>query len=519
MRIETATLKPSINHNRCSRLGRSERRTLGRRFARWLLGILVALVATGNLSVARADITLSPIFSDNMVLQRNTTARCFGTAEANQKLKIEFRDFSKEVTADEKGNWFVNLPVGKAGGPFELSVTAVDGEPKVKLSNVMSGEVWLCAGQANMHLPVSKVLNSKTEIEQSVKYPNIRLLTIPETASRQPLQQTGKVVGWDVCSPKPVAEFSATAYFFARELSKQFPDMPVGVINASSESASCEAWVSHKRLAASKDFKSMLEYWDGIETKGDSNRPSVLFNGMIAPIQTCSFQGVIWYQGEQNVGRGSQYLGLMETLIVDWRNHFKKPEMPFYFVQLAPFRYETKPEFALPEVWDAQRRVAINVPKTGMVVTTDIGDIENFQPANKQEVGRRLALIALGKTYKSLLKENKEVAYSGPIFKKAIPEENRIVLEFDFDEGLAIRGEDAALSCFTICGEDQVFVPAEAKIVGTTIEVSSPKVPNPKAVRFAWTDTAQPNLINGTGLPASPFRTDDFPLPSKDRVF
>ena len=469
---------------------------------------------------SNADITLPQVFSDNMVLQRNSKIRFYGTADPNQKLKIQFRDFNVEVTADQQGVWSTNLPTGGAGGPFKLTVTAVEGQPTVQLANVMVGEVWLCAGQSNMKWPVSKVLNSKTEIEQSINYPNLRLFTILENPSRQPLSRLNRVKGWDVCSPDSVGEFSGTAYFFGRELSKKFPNMPIGLINVSAGGTPIEAWISRQQLVSAKKFDAMLEYWDGVDSENDNNRPAVLFNGMISPLKSLKLRGVVWYQGEQNVGRGDQYRDLMKSLIVDWRDFLQNEKLPFYFVQLAPFRYQTKPTHGLPEVWDAQLETLRNVPGTGMVVTTDIGDIESMHPVNKQEVGRRLALIAQGNVYQDQLPDGEKVTFSGPIFCGNVKTEgDKMVIKFDHDRGLRIRGKDQALTCFAICGEDRKFVPAVATLVGNSVHVSAEGISNPVAVRFGWTDTAQPNLENDAGLPAAPFRTDRFPLQSKGKEF
>lgn len=470
-------------------------------------------------SVVAADISLPKFFSDNMVLQRNSKSKIFGKAEAKQRLTVQFGDIVVNATADEQGDWSVLLPVGQAGGPFELTVTAEAGQPQVKFSNVMVGEVWLCSGQSNMQWPVSKVLNSNTEIEQSINYPNIRLFTVSEKAARQPLARFEKVVPWQVCSPTSVDDFSGTAYFFARELSKKFPDVPIGVINASWGGTSCEAWMRRPDLDRNDLFKNMLEQWDTVSTEDDRNRPSVLFNGMIAPLENFPIRGVIWYQGERNNGRGDQYSKLFPALITGWREFFKNEAMPFYFVQLAPFRYTQLPEDGLPEVWDAQLKTLRSLENTGMVVTTDIGNVDDIHPKNKQEVGRRLALIAIGNVYRDQLPKEEHVVFSGPIFREHRVDGSRVRIHFDHADGLRIRGEEDSLTCFSICGEDGKFVPAEATVVNNTVEVFAEGIEKPVAVRFGWSDTAEPNLVNEAGLPASPFRTDDFELQSKGRDF
>jgi len=253
------------------------------------------------------------------------------------------------------------------------------------------------------------------------------------------------------------------------------------------------------------------------------NRPGNLYNGMIAPLKGFPIRGVIWYQGEANNGRGHQYATLLPTLIGDWRQAFGNEKMPFYFVQLAPYRYQGESPQDLPEVWDAQLRTFKSVAKTGMVVTTDIGSAEEIHPKNKQEVGRRLSLVALSDCYldpdAAEGETKKELVGSGPIYDSMSIDSDRIRITFKHAKGLSVRNKEEDLQCFLICGEDRKFYPAEATIKGESVEVSSKDVSKPVAVRFVWDDSAKPNLVNGAGLPASPFRTDDFPLQSQSREF
>ncbi len=480
---------------------------------------LLLYVVTAGIQL-HADISLPKIFTDNMVLQQKSEIEIYGTAEPGQTLIVQLANQSKQATAGPDGKWRTVLKTGTAGGPHELTVTAEAGQPQVKVSNVMFGEVWLCSGQSNMEWPVAKSLNSKTEIEQSINYPNIRLFTVERNASMHPLDQFDKVSGWKVCSPDSVGSFSGVGYFFARELSKKFPDVPIGLINASWGGTSAEAWTQRSALEAVDSLKPMIEHWDAIVSEGDKNRPSVLFNGMISPLSRYSFRGVLWYQGERNNGRGQQYATLFPALIANWREYFGQPEMPFYFVQLAPFRYGNHPPEALAEIWEAQAKTHRETPHTGMVVTTDIANINDIHPKNKQEVGRRLSLIAQANVYNQWLPEGqREVAFSGPVFEKMSTNGQRVRLTFKHAEGLSIRSNEEALSCFEVAGADGKFYPAKAEIVGQTVELESADVTQPQAVRFGWNDTAQPNLVNGVGLPAAPFRTDDQPLISAGRDF
>lgn len=477
-------------------------------------------------AMLRGDISISKIFTDHMVLQQNSLVKVTGTAEPGQKLQVKFAKQVSKITATDEGDWLATIRTPGPGGPFELEVSAEEGEPKIVMSNVMVGEVWVCAGH-NMELPVSKSLNAETEIELSKNFPQLRLFSVDHSASVVPLEDFAKVEPWRVCSPETVQEFSAAAYYFGRELSKglkkedQPIEIPIGLIDCSWEWSVCEAWSSRASLESVKSLALLLKHWDeNDELPTDKNRPGNLYNGMIAPMADFPIRGVIWYQGEANHGRGHQYATLFPTLISDWRRAFGNDKMPFYFVQLAPFRYQDESPQGLPEVWDAQLRTLKSVSNTGMVVTTDIGDTQEVHPKNKQEVGRRLSLIALSDCYLDPeSKPEKPIVGSGPIYSSMSANKERIRIVFKHANGLSVRNKDETPSCFLICGEDRKFYPAEAIIDGEMVEVRSENVSNPVAVRYVWDDSAEPNLVNGAGLPASPFRTDDFPLQSEGREF
>lgn len=488
--------------------------------------IATVLLGLGWGPALRGDISLSKIFTDHMVLQQNSMVKVTGTAEPRQKLAVKFSGQVSKVTANDDGEWVATIGTPAAGGPYELEVAAEEGEPKVALSDVMVGDVWVCAGH-NMEWPVSKSLNPETEIELSKNFPQLRLFSVDHNASVVALTDFAKVNPWRICSPETVPDFSATAYFFGRELSKglkqeeQALDTPIGLIDCSWEWSSCEAWSSRSSMDAVGSLAPLLEYWDeNDEFPTDKNRPGNLYNGMIAPMAGFPIRGIIWYQGEANHGRGHQYATLFPTLISDWRKTFGDEKLPFYFVQLASYRYQGESPQGLPEVWDAQLKTLKSVPHTSMVVTTDIGDTEEIHPKNKQEVGRRLSLAALSDCYRDAEAEPaKQVVGSGPIYSSMSVEKEKIQVLFDHAQGLGLRNKDEGLECFLICGEDRKFYPAQAVIVGEAVQVSSEKVSKPVAVRFVWDDSAKPNLVNGAGLPASPFRTDDFQLLSQGREF
>jgi sialate O-acetylesterase len=487
---------------------------------RFVAGVIsfFCLVTAGEL---RGDITLPKIFSDHMVLQRDSLVKVWGAADPNQKLVVSFDKQVVKTVANAKGDWAVSVRTPPEGcGPFTLEVAAEDAEAKVLFSDVMVGEVWLCAGEMNMNFKVSQALNSENEIELSKNFNNVRLFSVAPGASVEPLDDFVKVAPWSVCAPETVKDFSATAYFFGRELSKELKEMPIGLIDVSTNGSACEAFCSRASMDAKSELAELLRHWDENDDPASLNRPGNVFNGMIAPMRDFPFRGVIWYQGESNVGRGFQYRTLLDTLIKDWRKTFRKEQLPFYFVQVAPFRYQSHGPEELAEIWDAQFQTLKKTTGTAMVVTTDISDIADISPQNKQEVGRRLSLHALANVYPDFLPKEKTFSSDGPVYEKMSTMGNRIRITFQNSEyGLKVAQSEEELNCFAICGEDKEFIPANAKIVGDSIEVSSPQIDNPIAVRFAWEDTAQPNLVNSEGLPASPFRTDDFPLQSEGRDF
>jgi len=398
--------------------------------------------------------------------------------------------------ASPEGKWEVILEPVAAGGPHELIIA---GTNKIQLSNILVGEVWIGSGQSNMQWDVQRSMNPEEEIA-AANWPKIRLFTVTRTIAQAPQEDCDGT--WKVCSPETIADFSAVLYFFGRKLHQEL-GVPVGLINSSWGGTVAEAWTSREALEGDPDFQPILERAATFNPK-NPNQAAVLFNGMIHPLLPLRIRGVIWYQGESNVSRAAQYQKLFPVLIQDWRKRWGMGELPFYFVQLAPFRYKNADPRNCAELREAQR-LTLSLPNTGMAVTTDIGDVNDIHPRNKQEVGRRLALWALAKTY------GQDVVYSGPLYRAAKIEGNRIRIEFDHvDGGLVAKGGE--LTHFQIAGADGEYRLASAVIDGETVVVHSPEVTQPVAVRFGWSDDAEPNLFNAAGLPASPFRTDDFPL-------
>jgi len=469
------------------------------------LTIIAAVVAFLITHTARADVRLPKIFSDHMVLQQQCHAPVWGWADPGEKITVTLGETKATATADQDGRWKTTIATPPAGGPHTL---AVAGNNTITLKDVLIGEVWVASGQSNMEWSLLRSLNPKEEIA-AAKYPKIRLFHVQRQTSPTELNDLGAPAAggknaWKECSPENVPHFSAVAYFFARKLHKEL-GVPVGVINTSWGGTVAEAWTSREGLATHKDFEPILERakrWQ----KGRPNQASALYNAMIKPLVPYAIAGAIWYQGESNRGRAVQYGKLFPAMIADWRKQWARGDFPFLFVQLAPFHYGNPQGGTLAELWDAQFKTLKNVKNTGMAVTTDIGNVRDIHPKNKQEVGRRLALWALKLEY------GKSVVPSGPLYKSHKVEGDKVRISFDHTGGGLVAKDGKPLSHFTIAGTDKNFVPAQAKIDGDSVVVWSDEVKEPIAVRFAWRNDAEPNFFNKEGLPASPFRTDDFEL-------
>jgi sialate O-acetylesterase len=501
----------------------------------WAIAVLALFT-----SHASAALKLPAIVSDGMVLQRHKPVTLWGWADPGAQVTVQLNGDKERARADAAGRWQVELPKLKAGGPHEIDISTSTGD-RTTIKDVLIGEVWICSGQSNMAWPMAATTRAEQEIAAAT-YPLIRLIEIPRQSAEEP--QSDVAARWSACTPETARNFSAVAYFFGRKLHQEL-DVPIGLINSSYGGTPAEAWTSRPALEAESILRPLLERWDAqvaawnpqeaqaayeqrlaewqaqadkLKTEGkpaprkpappqnpaiSPHRPAGLYNAMIAPIQSYTLAGAIWYQGESNVSRAYQYRTVFPTMITDWRDQFGHKDMPFYFVQIAPFRYGGQDPTACAELWEAQLLTLKSVKNTGMVVTTDIGDIKDIHPTNKQDVGHRLALWALARTY-----GHKSLACSGPIFKKSRARGESIILEFEHTgSGLASR-DGKPLTHFQIAGEDKQFHPATAMIDGDRLIVRAESVKEPVAVRFAWTDTAEPNLINKEGLPAAPFRTD-----------
>jgi sialate O-acetylesterase len=463
--------------------------------------VTLLLVSVGVVLIAvpaRADVRLPKVIGDHMVLQQGKPLPVWGWADAGEKVTVALGESKASATAAEDGKWTVRLEAMEAGGPCQMTV---QGNNTITLEDILIGEVWVCSGQSNMQWPVS-ASNNHAEEAAAADYPNIRLFTVARKVAEKPMDDCQGA--WTACSPQTVPGFSAVAYFFGRHLHKEL-EVPVGLINTSWGGTLAEAWTSHEGLLGEPDFEPILERAAQFNPK-TPNQASNLYNGMLHPLIPFAIQGAIWYQGESNCSRAEQYRKLFPAMIRDWRKNWGQGEFPFLFVQLAPFRYGRADPRCLPELWEAQLKT-LELANTGMAVTTDIGNIVDIHPKNKQDVGRRLALWALAETY------DKDVVCSGPLYDSMTVEGDKVRIRFKHvGGGLVAKGQ---LGPFTIRGSEgpnPQFLPATAAIDGDSVVVASERVKQPVAVRFGWFDTASPSLFNKEGLPASPFRTDDFEM-------
>lgn len=498
-------------------------------------------------SISLADVTPHVLFADHMVLQQNASAPVWGTAADGEKVTVTLGDASATTNADSDGKWMVRLNTGSADG--HAKTLTIKGKNTIVLKDVLLGEVWIGSGQSNMQWPVERAANPAQEIP-AANYPNIRLFTVPRVTAGQPQPSVdGK---WQACTPEIVPSFSAVLYYFGRQLHRDL-DVPMGLIHTSWGGTPAESWTRREVLEANPILKGLVTRWDhqvanqpqrlakylkrcekwiadadAAEAAGkpmpqplpqwpkhdprlSGHRPTGLYNAMIHPLIPFAIKGSIWYQGESNAGRAWQYRTLFPAMITCWREDWGQGDFPFFFVQLANFRArQAEPgDNDWAELREAQLKT-LDLPNTGMAVIIDIGEANDIHPKNKQDVGKRLALAARAKAY------GERIVYSGPIYKSMKTDGNKVRLSFDHVGG-GLVAKDDKLPGFSIAGADRKFVWAEARIEGDAVVVSSDAVAKPVAVRYAWAINPVCSLYNAEGLPASPFRTDDFPMVTKPK--
>ena len=457
---------------------------------------IVSICLVGLLcSVANAEVKLNSLFTDGAVLQRNVNIPVWGTARDGEKISVSFNGQKASTTA-RNGKWDVHLRPMKAGGPFTMTVK---GDNTIEVKNVLVGEVWICSGQSNMAWTLARSKNGDKAVAESAD-PQLRLFSVPPIPQDQPVSDVNSA--WHVCGPDTVPNFSAVGYYFGRDLRKVL-GVPVGLINSSYGGTISQAWTSKRTFDAYPEYRDFVK--NPPQWAAGPNKPCVLYNGMIAPLIPYAVKGAIWYQGESNAGGAYEYRTLLAMLIQNWREDWGQKEFPFLIVQLAPYMaINSEPEeSAWAELRESQLITCENVPQTALTVITDYGDPNDIHPKIKEPVGARLALAARAIAY------GENIVYSGPVYESMEIRDSRAILSFN-SVGGGLVAKDGELTGFTIAGADGKFCNAHASIQGDKIVVSSPNVDKPVAVRYGWANCPVVNLFNAEGLPASPFRTDNF---------
>jgi sialate O-acetylesterase len=459
------------------------------------------LLTTGFLllsQVCSSKILLPSVFSDHMVLERNTSVAVWGWGDPAENIKVTGSWNSSDTFQTKTGNdghWRLDIPTGGAGGPYTLSVLGANSQ--IVLQDVQLGEVWICSGQSNMEFTANWGLENKEKAVAEADFPGIRFFHLPRMGAAYP-QQDCKA-SWEVCTPASMANSTAVGYFFARKI-HQTLNVPVGIIEAAWGGTPAEVWVKADRVTSDPNlvahqYDDHSPYWP--------TKEGILYNGMIAPFIPYGVAGALWYQGEANTYKPGAYAVLLDSLVSGWRRDFGRA-FPFYFVQIAPYTYDSTHQkaFVLREQQDLAQRL---IPHSGMVVIGDLaGNIRDIHPKDKLDVGERLANYALADTY------HRPVGpYQSPAYKSMRVEGSKIHIDFDHaDGGLESTARD--IPFFQIAGTDGQFVDAQAVISGGTIAVSSPQVKAPTAVRYCFSNSAVPTVFSKNGhLPLTPFRTDD----------
>lgn len=440
-----------------------------------------------------ANVTLPNIFGDNMVLQRNSEVKIWGWANPKEEIKLvsSWNNQEYKTVASNQAKWELTIKTPEAGGPYIISIK---GYNEVVLKNILIGEVWICSGQSNMEMSASWGIENGDEEVKNAANPNIRFFTVSKSTATSP--QNNVLGNWVESTPETMKYFSAVGYFFAKRLREDLKNVPIGLISSNWGGTPAEIWMPEEVI---QNDPILLENAKKLnEQEYGPHQPGRAYNAMIAPIVGYKIAGIIWYQGESNVG-SLVYDKTLGALITSWRKNWND-EFPFYFVQIAPYKTGTN-NFSNVTVRNSQRKILKEISKTGMVLTSDISDTIDIHPKNKKSVGIRLANLALAETYKV----NSNLV-NGPLFKEIKIDKNKVTVYFDYADGLYFKNKIS--NQFEVAGADGVFVPAEALIKNNQVILTNKKVPNLVKVRFAWGNTTQSDLFNKANLPASCFTTE-----------
>ncbi|QHI69396.1 sialate O-acetylesterase [Tichowtungia aerotolerans] len=515
---------------------------------------IVIAVITASIS-CMATVQLAPIFTDNAVFQQNAPIRIWGIADPQETVAISFAEQKKTVTANPQGRWLVTLdPMDASCEPRTLICSTSNGNHKSAIENVLVGEVWLAGGQSNMAGTMKRFREHPQDISEASD-PLLHFVTVPRKDFEGDSSPTPQ---WQTAAPQSVQDFSGSAYYFAKNLRKALGDVPIGIIACAVGGTPAEAWISRRafqnspelaeqvlkpyeaycrtEFPAEGDYEKYLEEFEAAKREfarkktaketpnprpvwkmgpHNTKRPGGLHETMLAQAVPYTVRGAIWYQGENNAKTetSAHYRKVFPALIENWRSAFQNSDMPFLFVQLPPLGPATSASPGWPELRDAQLWADLNVPNTGMAVLLDGGDLKDIHPHSKGKVGTRLALLARQMVYGET-----NLVTRGPQLKKATRDNGFIELTFStFGSELMLKNEP--VSGFQICGKDKNFIPARAELIDGKIRISSPSVRKPQEVRYAWKQWIVPTLFNTDGLPASPFRTDDFPLRTEGNYY
>ncbi len=483
--------------------------------------VLLVLTFIMKYSYAQPDnttdkLSIASVLQSNMVIQQGKLFKVWGKAMNGSKITIAADwDKQKYKTTAVNGEWMVQIkmPTINKGDFTAHTMTINSGDEKIELKNLLIGEVWIASGQSNMSMYMKPFLpyhygaeNYQQEIA-AADYPSIRLLTVEKSNALTP--QDSFKGEWKLCNPENVATFSVISYYFARELFKDL-NVPVGVVVSAYGGAAAQAFTAREVLTADKELNELYvePYLASPEAKGVTARPSLIYNAMIYPLKNLSISGFIWYQGESNAGIHGRYPKLCTAMFNGWRKDFNQGDLPFYYPQVTPYNWKKHNPLEYGyAIFREEQESILALKNTGMICTMDVGDSTIVHPSRKRQIGERLGWLALNKTYGM-----KNMQYEGPRYKEIKVVGDSVFVSYKketLSNGLILQEGTAPLH-FWIAGKDKIFYPATAVIVGNEVHLYSKQVKDPVAVRYAFTNYPFTNLANRKGIPAFPFRTDNW---------